>query len=251
MDFYIELKDKRNKYVYKSLQDLGFNVKEFKFQDCFKEDIIIFSPARKFSIEEANKFSNEITIFAGNLNDEIKNILKSKKINLINMIEDEEFVIDNAKLTAEGVLEHIISNTEKSIFQNKILILGFGRCGKEILNLLNKLNLDISMVTFNKSKLDSVKNKMYLEFEFLKELKNFDIIINTIPAKIIKDEMLDYFNNDAVILEIASINCLNKETINSKSFKYILCPALPMVFSAESAGKIMFESIIRTLKKLN
>jgi len=30
-----------------------------------------------------------------------------------------------------------------------------------------------------------------------KDLKNFDIIINTIPAKIIKDEMLDYFNDDA------------------------------------------------------
>lgn len=251
MNFYIELKDKRNNYVYKTLQDLGFNVKEFEFQNCSKDDIVIFSPAKKISIEEANKFSNEITIFAGNLNDDTKNILKNKKIKFVNMIEDEQFVVDNAKLTAEGVLEHIISDTEKSIFENKILILGFGRCGKEILNLLNKLNLNVSMVTFNKNKLDSIKNKTYFEFEFLKDLKNFDIIINTIPAKIIKDEMLDYFNDDAVILEIASINCLNKDSINSKSFKYILCPALPMVFSAESAGKIMFESIIRTLKNLN
>ncbi|MDD4110321.1 MAG: NAD(P)-dependent oxidoreductase [Clostridia bacterium] len=248
MEYYIELKDKRNKYVFNALQNSGLSIKEFVFQNCSKDDIIIFSPARKFSVEEANKFSNDITIFAGNLSDEIKNIFGTKNIKLVNMIKDEQFVVDNAKLTAEGVLAHIISDTEKSIFENKILVLGFGRCGKEILNLLNKLGLDVSMVTFNKKKLAIIKNKMYLEYEFFKDLKDFDIVINTIPTKIIGDEMLNYFNNNAIVLEIASVNCLNKELLASKSFNYILCPALPMVFSAESAGKIMFESIKRTLE---
>ena len=153
----------------------------------------------------------------------------------------------NAKLTAEGVLALIISNSEKSVFENNILILGSGRVGKAINMLLNKLNLNITIATFHEEKITEtllMNSKVVYFYSPDFSLEQYDIIINTVPLQILDDNLLKQVQSDAAILEIASVNCLNKEKLNEYAFKYILAPGLPMVYCPKAAADIMFKSIV-------
>lgn len=252
LKYCIELKDKRNQVVYQTLLDKNFNVEEFDFNNTKLEekDWVIFSPARKLGYEEANSFPNNITIVGGNFSVEVKEILKEKNIHFINLLQNEKFVIQNANLTAEGVLSLLIKETEYSMFKNKILIIGTGKVGTSIAVLFKQNNLDFSFLTFHENKLPYAyyfTNKVYMDNSLIDIISSFDVIINTAPDKVISDSMLSHIQNNAIILEVASTNCLNKDLVNNYSFRYLLCPALPQVFSAKSAGEVMSESVLKNI----
>lgn len=249
MSFFIDLSDKRNHQVFKKLKELNYNVfslEESLFQ-AKQGDIYIFSPAKKFLVEEVNLFMPKTKLFAGAVNDNVLQIFKEKEIEYINMMEIESFVVKNALLTAEGVLAHIISDTPKSIYQNKIMVIGTGRTGKAIIHLIDRLNLNYEIVTFSKVKQTENlfwQKPILLNNQMLAWLKDFDIIINTAPTKVFEDEMLDCINSKAVVIEIASKSCLNKELAESKGINYISAQSLPQVYSYESAGDLVVEVVL-------
>lgn len=253
MNFLIDLSDKRNNYVANSLSNMGHIVEKFEFDKGKSGDIFIFSPAKKFNENEVEKFPADITIFGGNVSDEVLQNFKNNNIKYINLLKDENFVVKNAKLTAEGVLALTISCNEKSIFENKVLILGSGRVGLAIASLFNKLNINTDFAVFHKDKFATAsfycKNVIFKD-DFPKKIGEYDIIINTVPAKILDDEMLNKINKKANILEIASINCLNTDLLKLYTFKYVPAPALPMIYSSETAGKFMLDSILKELNNL-
>lgn len=258
MNFFIDLSDKRNNYIANSLLDMGHNVNEFDFEknNGSEGDIFIFSPAKKFDLKELGKIQNLPTntvVFGGNLAEGIKLELNKKKIKFINLLNDENFVIKNAKLTAEGVLALVIGCGEKSIFENKVLILGSGRVGLAAASLFNKIKINADFAIFHENKLSVASfycENVVFKDDLPKKIGDYDIIINTVPAKILDDEILNKINKKASILEIASVNCLNTDLLKFYTFKYILAPALPMVYSAETAGKFMLDSILKQLNNL-
>ncbi len=255
LSYFIEFSDKRNTYIFNKLQEQGKDVFKFDFNNVVllkKKDKLLFSPAKKLTEEEVSSLPSKITILGGVQKPEILSILKEKKIEYVNLMKDEEFVVKNAMLTAEGVLALIISATQKSIFENKILILGSGRCGKSLMHLLLRLQLDFSVVTFNIKKIPEnqyFQKEVILAKYMFPHLHEFDVIVNTAPLKVFEDEQLDYIKVGTTIIEVASVNCLNKELAISKGINYILAPALPQVYSFESAGELVLKILQNVEKK--
>ena len=248
MTYFIDIVDKRNQILKNLLTKNGYRVFEYNDQNLKtieKRDVLVFAPNKKMQLEEALNLPNDIDVIMGNIGEEIKGCFEEKNINHINLLEDEIFAIKNAELTAEGILAIILKESERSMFESKILILGSGRVGKATAILFKKLGLTFSLVSyrnevFAENYLFSDKN--YFKETFKDEIKNFDIIINTIPAKVLGKEIVDSISKDTIFIEIASINTLNLDDV--QNFYYILSPALPQKFSCESAGMLMYESII-------
>lgn len=250
MTFFVDTIDKRNTYVKSFLSNL-FDVKPFnEIEKIKKNDVIIFAPNKKFTNEEVENLKNKTTLICGNLPDNQKQLLQAKNIIHKNLLDDEIFAIQNANLTAEGILQNIITLTDKSIFDCKILILGNGRVGKATARLFDKLGLQNVYVNSNDNKnfalsfLFSEKN--IFGKKIFDKIDEFDIIINTIPAKYLPNDVIKKIKDNALFLEIASIESVDKNL--ATNFNYILCPALPQKFSAQTAGKIMTECILRMLK---
>lgn len=249
MKFLIEHSDKRNEYLHDLLNRQDYPAGKFSFEDAAgvsEDDILIFSPARRFTSFEVENIPKCRRIYLGNLSDENKQILKNKGIDFVSFLSDEEFVYLNAVLTAEGVLAEIIKQTDFSIYEQKILLIGAGKVGKAIAALFGKLGLDFCMATRNIEIYNSsclFTKKCYLGDDYKNDLGEFDIIINSVPAKIIEDELLGKIKKDAVVLETASVDCLDKTKVSG--FKYIVLPGLPMVYSYKSAAGLMKKSILK------
>ena len=250
LTFFIETLDARNNVVKRLLQEKGYQTLPIEsFNNAQSKDCFIFAPNKKFEDVFLTDLPQNTILICGNLPQSQQDILSKKSIKYINIMEDETFAIKNSILTAEGVLANVIEKTQQSIFDQKFLILGTGRSGKAIAKVFSDLNLDFSLSSYDEKNFALAhifsKNNYFQEAVF-DSLKNFDVIINTVPAQIIPQKFLKTIKNEAVFLEIASIQSINTENLH---FKYVLCPALPQKFSSISAGEVFFEAIIRALEK--
>lgn len=250
MRFFIDVSDKRNLVVKKMLSENKFIAKVYdeKYDEYNEGDVLIFSPAKKFVKEDVDILPESVTLFAGSGIKAFSEELRLKKIKYIDIMNDEIFTIKNANLTAEGVLGIIINKSEKSLFENNILLLGSGRITKACSRLFSKLGVDFAVASY--SFLDyqrsySFSDKCYYKEEYIKDLNQFDIVVNTRPFKYIDDMVLNKFSKNCLFIETASVECLNKEMV--KDFDYCLAPALPTKFTAETAGKFLYERIMGEL----
>lgn len=249
MKYYIDLSDKRNRYLKLFLEKknkICEDLSNISAQNSYtKDDCFVFSPAKKFSDDEISALPNNIFLICGAISQGHQNILKQKNISYYNLMSDEEYVIKNAMLTAEGVLSLLIEKSEKSIYDNRILILGNGRVAKSCANLFSKLNLNYALVCFEKEKLPECflfSKNVFSSQNFLDRTKCFDVVINSVPAKVFDDDQLDKIAPDTLFIETASTPCLNKEKV--KNFTYLPAPGLPQKYSASSAGKLMMKNIL-------
>lgn len=253
MKFFIDESDERNRIAGGLFEKEGFEVEKFERIESVAlnagaGDLVLFSPAKKFDDEEIDKLPFGIKIISGNIAERHLEILKQKQIEHTNLLENEKFAIKNANLTAEGVLAIILEKSKKSMFESKYMILGGGRIAKALAILFSKLNLGFSIVTFNPKKYPEYflyTNEVYFQNEYVKNLSQYDILINTIPTRFVDEESMKHIKNGALMIETASVDCLDKGKV--ENFDYIPAPALPKKYSPESAGRVVFETVMEGL----
>lgn len=253
MKYILNLKDKRLCYVKEYLTSKGFETQEFNENDLTNincEDIVVVSPAFKWSENLVKNMPTSITIFGGAIDIELKTIFENKNIKYFNMMLNEDFVLKNATLTAEGMLCDLILNTPDSIVEQNILIIGSGRVAKAVGYLFLKLGLKFDFAMRNEKEYSLTKlfaNNCYLGEEYKKYLKNYDVVINTVPAVIFTQNDVEKFKNNCYVFELASKRCL--EGLNTQNINYVLCPALPSKYMPKSAGKLIVSLINNYLEK--
>ena len=245
MKFFLDLTDKRLPFVKDYLQQQKKQVEGFNKEDMSyinSGDVIIVSPAFKWNETLVNALPNNITIFAGNISDDYKLTIKNKNIKYINFMTHEDFVLKNATLTAEGFLSDLILNTKSSMFNQQILILGSGRVAKAVGYLFYKLGLTFDFAMRNEKEYNHTKlfaRKCFLGDSYKNVLKDYDVVINTIPAVIFNEKDANKFKKDCYVFELASKQCL--EGVSTQNFNYVLCPALPSKYTPKTAADLMIE----------
>jgi dipicolinate synthase subunit A len=254
MIYLIELSDKRNIFLFNKIKRTaaaeGFSFTEQKNQS-FKGAVVVFSPARRLSAEEAERLPPASIVLGGGQSAEVMGRLKQADIRYVNLLQNEDFAVRNAKLTAEGTLSLIIGNTDKSIYDNNVLILGCGRIGKALAVLLKRTGMRTAVATFDRAEYEAYSlyaDEGYFKYAFADKLDGCDIIVNTVPAQILDDAVLKRIQPKTVIIELASSPCLDRDTLGKYPFKYITAGSLPVVFSAMSAADIMLDCVFESVR---
>ncbi|MBQ3047986.1 MAG: hypothetical protein IJD48_03115 [Clostridia bacterium] len=252
MTYYLDFNDRRLPYVQSLLKADGVKTDVFSIENLSKikkEDVIVLSPAYKWNVDEVKKLCSDITVVCGNVNDEVLNIFNTKKITYLNLMKDEDFVFKNAILTAEGMLCDLILYTKKSIFDTKILLLGGGRVSKAVGVLFNKLGLNFDISMRNNEKLiecQLVTKNLVRWTDFKNLLKNYDVVINTIPSQIFNQDDVNKFKDNCIVFELASVKCL--QNVVFERFGYVLCPALPSKYTPQTAGELVYQYLVKNIK---
>lgn len=186
----------------------------------------------KLNLLDVFKYNSIKKIIVGKANTRLKEFCESKKIALYEFLNDEDYVIENAKLTAMGIIEYL--NTDGvSIKDKKITIFGFGNIGFELAKMLS-----IYETKFDIYSTDEVENKFIKLLNYTKaDFSNMQIIINTIPSnlnwdyEIFKDKRIIDVASWPYGFDIAKINNLN--------IKYEILSSIPAKFYPYSAAQII------------
>lgn len=159
------------------------------------------------TLEELSKKVEEKILIAGNIKSEFYSLKQNEKINIIDLLDREELVVLNTISTAEGAIQIAMEETPRTIHGSKVLVLGFGRVGKILANMLKGIGADVYCEARKNVDLAWIKAYGYNPVR-LNELEGclnqFDIIINTIPSIVLDEENLKLLNQECLIIDLAS-----------------------------------------------
>lgn len=205
--------------------------------DGIKENNTITTQKGKLSLPK-NFFQNinpHTNFIIGLETEYSKKLLPPNKT--ISYFQDENVKKENTHLTVEGILDYI-----KYYQKKQICILGYGNIGKSLYQKLNeKYPVKVGVIT-SQDKAELKEQAFYTtDKEQLKQvLKNSTLVINTVPANLIEESMI---NPNGFILDIASYpHGANKYILNSYS-NYYLYLGIPSKYNHEKAGKILSKKI--------
>ncbi len=168
--------------------------------------------------------------------------------------EREDFAVLNAVITAEGVLEIAMRERECALWGSRVLIVGFGRIGKMCCKMFSGIGASVCASARKSGDIALIKAFGYESYETRKIediIADFDIIINTVPQRIITDKALEKVKKGAIIIDTAStpggvdINAAKALGINA-----LWALSLPGKVAPKTSGDIICDTVLTVLKDM-
>ncbi len=224
-----------------------------------RDDTYVISPlsSEKILIDDiVNIVKNKSKmILAGKISEKVMDKFTENNIRVIDYFNDEQLNIQNAILTTEGAIELAIKKTEFSVYKSKCLVTGYGRIAKILSRILLSMGADVTIAARKNSDLNWAETNGYHTIkinEILNYANNFDIIFNTVPSRIIGEDVISNFNKDCYIIELASHPYgIDQEACKNHQIRYINAASLPGKIAPKSAGIIICKTAINIFKEEN
>ncbi len=153
---------------------------------------------------------------------------------------DEDFLAQNAELTARGAVGYILTNSKKDISDMSVGVVGYGRIGMRLVRWLLPFGCDLTVYT-NRHKValelceSGVSAKLMSE---ISDLTHLDLLINTAPARQIDDSIL---HENLTVIDLAS------GSVFKDSRGVIKLASIPNAFYPLTAGRVYAEGIMSAL----
>ena len=200
-----------------------------------------------------NYINNNHLVFGGMIPQEFFNFpknIESKKI--YDYAKSEEFLIKNAKITAEGAFDIIFSETSFSVYGSEILILGYGRIGKILAPLAKSLGSNVSVAARKSEDLAwiSVNGFNPVKYTDLRsDIEKYNIIVNTVPSRIFGSDLIYSLSKDCLILDLASKpGGIDIETAKKANIKAVWALSIPGKTAPLTSGKIICDTILNIIE---
>ena len=157
---------------------------------------------------------------------------------------DEFFTLKNALYTAESAVALAIMNTDFSLNNAEILILGNGRIGKYLSKILSSFCDNITVSARREKDFKYIQNHKLksVNTNEISSLENYDVIFNTIPERSLLDTAINSISNNTLVIDLSSKNSGLKN-----SSRYIDAKALPCKYCEQSAAETLYHTINKHL----
>lgn len=175
-----------------------------------------------------------------------------KKLKFYEYMADDETAYKNAIATAEGVIAETIIRSDININGSNCLITGYGRCARIIADRFKALNSNVTIIERIGHKRAQARAYGYNAIDFnsdnssdyYKDFNKYDYVINTVPQMVVDKHMLEHFNRNVTIIDIASrpggvdYDYCKKNNINA-----VNALGLPGKYSPKTSALILYDVI--------
>lgn len=164
--------------------------------------------------------------------------------NYIDYYNDNTYAVQNAVPTAEGAIRLAIELCDFTLSDSRVLVIGYGRCGKVICDRLIGLHSRVTAAARRPEVLAEISafGAEALPFSKLQEqLDSFELIINTADAPLPTVGLLK-----APIIDISTSGCRNEK---NELPNYCRAPGLPGKTAPYTAGIILADTAARLINQ--
>lgn len=191
---------------------------------------------------------------AGNIKKELYNLTEGRNVQIIDLLDREELVVLNTISTAEGAIQIAMEETTRTIHGSNILVLGFGRVGKILANMLKGIGANIYCEARKNVDLAWIKAYGYEPVrlnEINNNLNKFNIIINTIPAMVLDEEKIKLLNEDCLVVDLASNpGGVDRTAAKKHGIKTIWALSLPGKVAPLTSAEFIKDTIYNIFKEM-
>ncbi len=186
-----------------------------KLKEFLKEADVLILPIPVSKVPEQgilndilNKnLTNGTLVLGGCFSAEQMELLKRRDIHYLDFMEDEIVTEENAVATAEGVIAELVNKSPYNIDEAKIIVSGYGFCGKAIAERLMALGARVTVLARRREVRKAAKKEGFYAVDFAfgpEEAMGAAMLVNTAPAPVITRSIIRELPRDAYILDIAS-----------------------------------------------
>ena len=256
--------DLRQCYLAKKLLDAGYEVKAFDIscRDILRDYenvvavtleealdnakvVILPTPVHERWFFVSELLDSETVVFGWNIPKEFD------AFKTYDFKDMEEVALRNAVATAEGTIAEMIINSEINLTGSKCLVVGYGRCGKEIAARLRQIGAYVTVMARDRmARDDAAFHGMDTCAMFDRvSYDEYDFIVNTVPARVLGKNEIDKFDKDALIVDIATMpGGTDFVYCKSKGIKAVHSLGLPGKYSPKTSGEILGNAILDIIK---
>lgn len=165
-------------------------------------------PEQKILNDILNKnLINGTLVLGGCFSEEQVELLKRRDIHYLDFMEDKIVTEENAVATAEGTIAELVEKSPYNIDEAKIIVTGYGCCGKAIAERLKALGARVTVLARRREVRKAAKKDGFYAVDFAfgpEEAMGAAMLVNTVPAPVVTRAIIQELPRDAYILDIAS-----------------------------------------------
>lgn len=222
--------DERYSWAVRDFRDKGFSVKTWgvpgekdhvpHMQEALAGARLVLLPMKPFCGEEL-KISGEAVdtarlpellgegaiLIAGSFPAKIEAWLQGQGIRCVNVLEWEPYLLINGAITAEGAVSLALRAMNRTVAGANILVIGWGRIGEALSRKIQALDGRVTVAVRREEQKTKAK---LLGFHgvttgvYEDGLEKYDLIVNTVPQKIISPKQFETIREDCTLIELAS-----------------------------------------------
>ncbi len=165
----------------------------------------------------------------------------------------DSYALLNAIPTAEGAIKIAIENTDYTLWQANVLVIGYGRVGKILSNRLKALGANVTVSARKPSDfgLAEAVGLDRINTEQLNMLHlNYDIIFNTVDIRVIDNNTLKNCKN-TLFIDLSSLGGFDLKEAERLGIKAIKAPGLPGIIAPKTAAEILSNTVTHIINSYN
>lgn len=183
---------------------------------CVVGGISLFKSGKVFSKKEMPDMTEESfykfleedqMVFGGVIPERFSELCSERNILCYDFMKDEPLAVFNAVATAEGTILEALKNKETNIHGSETLVLGYGRCGKVLSDKLKGMGARVTVCSRCQVELAGAEavGLSVLPIRKLEDnIHRFEYIYNTVPAVLLRGNLLTRMRRDVLVIDIAS-----------------------------------------------
>jgi dipicolinate synthase subunit A len=223
---------------------------------AFREHLQINAPLYKDPVpvsKLADGLSQGQIVVAGYLPNSFVELSRKMGVHTIDYFEREEMAVLNAIPTAEGACAIAMEELPITLHRAKVLVIGFGRIGKILAHRLDALGCDVTVSARKYSDFAWIEAYGYSHADtnaLGKNLSEFDIIFNTVPAMVLSRARLATLKKDCLVIDLASKpGGVDFQAATELGTTVIWALSLPGKCSPLTSGRIICDTIYHILEE--
>lgn len=193
---------------------------------------------------------DKVKIYSGIMTKELEIMLQQAGKTAHILMNDDDIKKKNSVPTVEGIISDIVQNTDFTINNAKIFVIGYGNIGKLLVEYLMKMGANVTVGIIEDRDYEYLAkhyiNCLYTTnyIRMTRTMANSDVVINTVPSLVIDDEYLKAANKDIYIIDISSKpHGIDFEAANKYHIRTKLYQGIPAVVAPKTAGRILSRKI--------
>lgn len=179
------------------------------------------------------RLPQNITVIGGNLQ-----LSALEGYTILDLLKDEEYLAQNAAITADCAIRVAGKHMETAFFDTPTLILGWGRIGKCLGNMLRGLECPVTIAARKENDRAMIRALQFAAVDYQeanREAKKYPLIFNTVPEPVFHAAV-----DNSIAIDLASRPGFTEGAA-------MTARGLPGKLAPESTGKLIANTIIRRL----
>ena len=167
-------------------------------------------------------------------------------LTVFDLLRRRDFSVGNAAVTAEGAAALLMENSRRCLWDSRVLVTGWGRIATQLAPRLRALGASVTAAARKAGDRAAAEALGFASLrieELSAHAADFDFAVNTVPAPVLGQEVLDALREGTLLLELASSPGFDREEAEARGLRVLSAPGLPGRYAPETAARIYADTV--------